>query len=106
MCDDDSVSVCGQSFSSTNSDEAMLPELASHPEEVHPDNVEHQTEVVYAALAPLEPQETKNDVPIDDENMAISTVYLPTKEAPSPADQDRRRMETHPLQYVHCPLAY
>ena len=76
----------------------MLPELASHPKEVHLDNVEHQPEVVYAAPAPLERLETNNDLPIDDENMASSTANLPTKEAPSPAHQDKRRMETHPLQ--------
>jgi hypothetical protein len=45
-CDDNSVSVGGRFFSSADSDEAMLRELASRPEEVHLDNVEAPPEVV------------------------------------------------------------
>ena len=85
--DDDSVSVGGRSFSSDDSDEAMLRELASRPEEVHLDSVEAPPEVVYAAPAPPEPLEINDDVPIEEENVADSTINLATEIAASPTDQ-------------------
>jgi hypothetical protein len=95
--DDNSVSVGGWSFSSADSDEAMLCKLASCPEEVHLDNVEAPPEVVYAFPAPPEPLEINDDVPIGDENMAPSNIDPPTEAAPSPTDQGPTSPATSPL---------
>ena len=83
----------------------MLRELSSRPEEVHPDNVEDRPEVVHATPAPLEPLETNNDAPIDDENMVPSTINLPTEEAPSSAHQDNQRPIPHNKSIAHWPIS-
>ena len=102
-CEDDSESVGGRSFSSADSNEAMLQELAS-PEEIHLDNMEDQPEVVYATPAPLEQPETDDLAIDDDENMTPSAPNPPTEATPSPAHQDEKPIPRN--KYIaHWPIS-
>jgi hypothetical protein len=83
----------------------MLCELSSRPEEVNMDNMEAPPEVVVAAPAPPEPLEINDDVPIDDKNMAHSTINLTTKEVPSPALQDNQRPIPRNKSIAHWPIS-